>query len=722
MNPPFEAPAYAPAVGAGGAPGGGTICAQTHAPCAQAAQLHHGQNIAEQCVSSPWGPSPVAMGYTPPRTAAGMNGIHTPHSQGEHGCAPDTETYTEWPDHLKRVQYPSVWSEEKKLTIDYLSDTPHDGGDIHTDTDSVIQDDTTLCDWDNNQNAQFDCYFNWPFPHREMDPHTALIYDKVRSQGVPNYKGAKVPLPSPLKHEAWVRESTGHEQDHELMQGIKYGFPIQYTGGPLYGAQTKQNHPSAQAYKGHIDQYFEKECALRAIDGPFKDYPFTPWCIVSPLMTRPKSEEGKRRVIVDLSFPNGGVNAYIQHHMFNGEQARHSLPTITDLTNLLEKKQNQDTMLAVIDISRAYRHFQVFPLDWPLLVLVHDQQYYFDRSLPFGARTSAYVMQSVAQFIIRALDAKGIEGLMYLDDLILVSPTAMAKDHYAQALELLESLGLAVAHNKLQPPNKCVTWLGIRVDLQLNEVSIPPAKLAEIQRGLEQASRQKSLTKKQLQRAIGQINHLSKVVPPARLFMARLLEAMRGTRIEHIPVTKSMAADLSWFRRFLKEYNGKAIIPTNKESRQVWADACLEGAGATDGTYCYSYSFTRRLKNNHHITHLEAINCLAAARTFTTKEDQGKIVIINCDNLPAVYAFKGGRAKDPVLNACARAFWYLAAGNQVSYQFNHVPGQYMDVPDALSRVMLSQEFKDKAARFVADMSLEYVDVTHKAFAFSSFFF
>ena len=267
--------------------------------------------------------------------------------------------------------------------------------------------------------------------------------------------------------------------------------------------------------------------------------PFTPWYRASPLMTRPKSEEGKRRVIVDLSFPDGGVNDYIHPHIYNGKEALHNLPTVQELLQVTREVGVQDAHLAVIDISRAYRHFPVCPLDWPLLVLSHKGKYYFDRATPFGARLSSFVMQSVAKFVIRTLETRGIRALMYLDDLVLVAPPAHAQQHYMQALQLLESLGMEVAVHKLQPPARSVTWLGIRVDLDDNSISIPPKKLAEIQGSLANASRQDVITRKTLQRVIGQINHLSKVVTPARLFMGRLLGVLRGAhtlRIKSIAV------------------------------------------------------------------------------------------------------------------------------------------------------------------------------------------
>ena len=626
------------------------------------------------------------------------------------------------PDFMKVINYPhrpdECLARNAREDIAEQTDTVTDPDWEPQISDSPLSDGTS----DTYQNANFDNYNNWPYPIMELDPTTASIYDRVRAAGAPNYKGARIPIPSPLIPEAWERESSGHPDDATLINGARYGFPIQYTGGPTYAPQPEHNHPSAEAYKEHVQKYFTEETMNNAMAGPFTKPPFTPWHRASPLMTRPKTEEGKRRVIVDLSFPNGGVNHFIHQHQFNGEQAIHTLPTIADLVDSIKAAQQGDTMLAVIDLSRAYRHFPVCPLDWPLLVLKFNDGYYFDKATPFGARMSSFIMETAAMFIIRALQRRGIRALMYLDDLILLTTPARADSDFEAAIQLLTSLGLRVAKNKLQPPARRVTWLGIIIDLPDNSISIPPKKLAEIQQSLAQASRQTTLTKKALQRVIGQINHLSKVVPPARLFMGRLLAALRGPPLDRIRVDRSMKADFSWFRRFLKDYNGRAIIPEKTSYREIWADACLEGGGATDGRHCYSYVFPEAIKNNHHITHLEAINCLAAARVLTTDQDRGNTVIVNCDNMAAVEAYRGGRARDHVLGACARAMWYLAARNQVIYQFNHVPGELMTIPDALSRVMLSQKFRDLADSFITDMALQPVTVGRADFMFSSFYF
>ena len=572
------------------------------------------------------------------------------------------------------------------------------------------------------QNAQFNQYANWPFPAMEVDQDIAIIYDAVRSRGLPNHKGAKIPLPSPLNPEAWEREATGHPDDGWLSDGVKYGFPIQYTGGPTYEKQMDYNHTSAHAYDAHVRKHFKTETESMAMAGPYTAPPFTPWYRASPIMTRPKAEEGKRRIIVDLSFPEGGVNAYIHPHTYHGKDAVHSLPIVNNLLQILQEVGTGDTRLAVVDISRAYRHFPTCPLDWPLLVLQYDNKYYFDRATPFGARMSSYIMQSAASFIVRALESRGIRSLMYLDDLILISQADTVEREYQEAINLLISLALEVAAHKLQPPSRQVVWLGIKIDLEENIISIPPKKLSEIQQGLALASRQQSLTRRALQRVVGQINHLGKVVTPARLFMGRLLAALRGAGRKRMKVNRSMKADFAWFRRFLKDFNGKAIIPQTKSRREIWADACLQGGGATDGDRCYSFTFPQDMQAAHHITHLEAINCLAAARTLALPKDKGNVVLIHCDNQSAVEAYKGGRAEDPVLNACARAIWFLGAQRQVEYEFNHVPGKLMDVPDALSRVMVSSKYERLAEEYINELDLEPIRITRNAFSFSSFFF
>ena len=564
-------------------------------------------------------------------------------------------------------------------------------------------------------------YNKWPHPAWEMHAQTALLYDAARQAKITGDCPPRVDTTTSLNLTAWMKAATGHPADDMVIRGITHGFSIQYRGPPLLGDPSQYNHASATSFPEHVQAYMDDEIRCGALEGPFSSPPFIPWFHTSPLMTREKDDKNSRRVIVDLSYPDGGVNLHIPHHTFDGVAAVHNLPTIASAVHTLANTCPGEIHMSVIDLSRAYRHFPVSPLDWPLLGCGWAGSWTFDRRLPFGSRMSSYAMQMVADFIVRALAAKGATAHMYLDDVILISPTKeIAEAQYAATLDLLQGLGLQVALKKLQPPAPQVKWLGINIDVVENTLCIPASKLAQIRLSMATASRRKAITRRNLQRLIGLANHVAKVVRAARVFVCRLLAALRAATTNYIKVTPHMRADLKWFTRYLKRANSRAIIPSNLVVKRLWVDACLQGAGASDALEYYEHVFTPDQTANHHITQLEALNCLAAVRTFVAPAHAGGDIQVFCDNQPAVDALTSGRARDPVLAACARAMWYHAATTDTNISFTHVSGSGMALPDALSRASLTKKDRLRANRLISSMCLIPRSVDADAFTYDYF--
>ena len=77
------------------------------------------------------------------------------------------------------------------------------------------------------------------------------------------------------------------------------------------------------------------------------------------------------------------------------------------------------------DVSRSYKNFRSDPLDWPLLVLGWNGAYYLDTTMPFGARASSSNMQRVANAVVKILKDKGVNAMMYLDDIIVIAETKL---------------------------------------------------------------------------------------------------------------------------------------------------------------------------------------------------------------------------------------------------------------------------------------------------------
>ena len=263
----------------------------------------------------------------------------------------------------------------------------------------------------------------------------------------------------------------------DILDYVKFGFPLGYLG-PASHTDSTPNHDSAIDFPDHVDSFVDAETRAGVMIGPFNQPPFTPWVHVSPVMSRPKADPSKRRVITDPTFPKPySINTYIMKNSALGEVRDHTLPTVADLVAKL-RAAGTGSYMFIVDIACAYRNFLSDPLDWPLLCIFWRGQYQLDVTMPFGARASSYFMQRVANFITRVLREENITAIMYLDDIVVVAlDKAKADRHYDRVKALLAELGLTEAIDKSQPPSTSVTLIGINVDACAMTLSIPQDKL-----------------------------------------------------------------------------------------------------------------------------------------------------------------------------------------------------------------------------------------------------
>lgn len=363
---------------------------------------------------------------------------------------------------------------------------------------------------------------------------------------------------------AWRASATGHHDDTYVLDGIRFGFPLHYTGPPLH-RENRDAHSSASQHWSHVQRYVETESNNRALLGPFAAPPFVPWTNISPIMTRPKADSAKRRIIVDLSFPDGdNVNAYIHKNIILGSYHEHHLPTVWDTIHVVERMEYQ-VKLATLDVERAYRNIPVCPLDLPLLGIKVGHSIYIDAAMPFGARNSSLNMQLIAQFIVRALQNRGITCQMYLDDMVLqLSPYQDYYARFAEVMALYRALGLPISYAKLPPLADAITYLRIHIDVPARLMSIPLKKIQELEALIKWVLSQQNVAKKIVQRLVGKIKHIARCVDAARLFMARVLAALRNAYdAPSVPVS-SLKSDLHWFANFLHRVNCATREKTHK--------------------------------------------------------------------------------------------------------------------------------------------------------------
>ena len=243
---------------------------------------------------------------------------------------------------------------------------------------------------------------------RRAQPRLSQIYSVVRDSGLPNYRECRRRVPIGLNIAEW-RRSEHLLSDGSLVDMLAFGFPVGYEEGSR-PAEGCSNHWSALS----VDiVHSVQKVGLGAMVGPFKQSPFEGWDRQNPLMTRPKRDSQRRRVILDLSYPQGSsVNSGEPVGVLDGAGFKIKLPNPWDLAEAI-RQQGRGALIYKVDLIRAYCQLQSCPLDWPLLVIAWEGELYVDVAVPFGLRHGASACQRTTEAVAELL-AKEIGALVFL--------------------------------------------------------------------------------------------------------------------------------------------------------------------------------------------------------------------------------------------------------------------------------------------------------------------
>ena len=193
-------------------------------------------------------------------------------------------------------------------------------------------------------------------------------------------------LPTPVVLSALKRMLGNHEDANYFLSGFESGFCLGFNG-----IMTNiRSHNSASA-KENPDQVFEKvnnEIKLGRIAGPFPSPPFDPF-ICTPLALREKSTKGKFRLQHNLSYPynNSAVNLNIPD-----SAASVSFDSPDRAFELLLPRPS--CYLSKSDIADAFRLIPLHPSQYPLTGFSINGNYYYDKTLPMGARSACRIFET----------------------------------------------------------------------------------------------------------------------------------------------------------------------------------------------------------------------------------------------------------------------------------------------------------------------------------------
>ena len=530
------------------------------------------------------------------------------------------------------------------------------------------------------------------------------LHQQVVASGVPNYAGCRVPLTSNFNI-AYLEEKLEAYHDKEILEYIKFGWPVDHDGRETQSTPPR-NHDSATKCPGEVRKYLIKEATYNAILGPFKHNPISSSVALSPLSTREKRDSTERRILVDMSFPPGlAVNEGIDKHKYQGEDVHLTYPSIDRMTELMVRK-GRFSKLMKRDLKRAFRQFLVDPADIRLLGYVWEDHYFFDTVLAMGCRSSPYICQRVSNMLKYLYSLEGYECVNFLDDFGNCELDALAETAYRVLGEIMDRAGVEQSENKNCPPAVTMVFLGILLCTITMTMQVPPERLRELGTLLQEWLAKAVYARKELESLVGKLNFVCSCVKASRVFMARFLNALRGSsRKRGNPVTEDMRADICWWVRYLPLYNGITVIKTvdwSMPDELMSCDACLVGCGGWSQGEFFHSTFPKFIEDMKlHINSLELLTLTVAVKLWGSKL-QGKRFVVLCDNQATVMVVNSGKSRDMFMQACLRELvWHLAILD-AEIRVQHILTGDNRIADLLSRWELSQSAREEFWTQVGD--------------------
>ena len=480
-----------------------------------------------------------------------------------------------------------------------------------------------------------------------------------------------------------------------LFQGFSSGFRIPFDAP--FTPRISSNHKSALFHPDIVTKKLEKEINLGRVAGPFSEPPFNGQIIVSPIGLVEKKSGNDYRLIFDLSHPKtASINSGIDHSLCTVQYA--SFDKAVDMVLDLGK----GAFLSKIDIESAFRLLPIHPDDFRLLGMTHLDQYYVDKTLPFGCSISCAHFERFSSFLEASLrkHTNSSHWMHYLDDFLTGDKNKeKAEQTKEKALQLFEHFGVPYAEEKLVGPVTCIMFLGLEIDTIEMVIRLPIDKIKDLVDQIDYfiSKYQAKITLKELQSLIGKLNFACRAIRPGRAFCRRVINSTIGLTLpfHHARVTSDMMQDLLIWKEFLNTHNGTTmILPkewSNNQTLRFYTDSSgAHGFGIFfDGSWVSAPWPDNMSVNRKQIAYLELFPILVALLIWSPVLKNKKIYF-HCDNMAVVEILNKQSSKDKDCMALLRPFVLTCLNFNIVFKAQFIEGSKNNLADALSRLQLAR--------------------------------
>ncbi len=443
---------------------------------------------------------------------------------------------------------------------------------------------------------------------------------------------------------------------------------------------------SASEHPQVVEKYLHEELAASRMVQVRDDN--APAIHCSPFGVIPKrNKPNKWRLILDLSAPLGhSVNDGIAK-----ELASLSYVSVDDVVaGILER--GRGTMMAKMDIQRAYRNIPVHPADRVLLGMQWQGHTFVDANLPFGLRSAPLIFSAIGDALQWVMESKGVSWVAhYIDDFVTLGMPGSTEcaSNVEQMHSACELMGLPREPEKDKGPATTLSFLGIEIDSIAMELRLPGDKLTRLREDLAAWRSQKACKKRELLSLIGVLSHASRVVRAGRSFLRRLIDlSMVPRHLEHyVRLNAGARSDIEWWSRYASAWNGISMMHLPNLSTPtavVTSDASGSwGCGAYSEMRWFMFPWSGPVAD-HHITVKEMIPVVLVGALWGSRW-HGRTVLVQCDNTAVVSIVNHGSSKNDQAMHLARCLAFITAKYDFHIVATHIRGVHNIRADALSR-------------------------------------
>ncbi len=188
--------------------------------------------------------------------------------------------------------------------------------------------------------------------------------------------------------------------------------------------------------------------------------------VVSPLSVSENSR-GKKRLILALRY----VNSHIYKEYIKFDDWRFFKDLIIE-----------DGFLYKFDFKSGYHHVDIFVEHQIFLGFKWGLKYYVFTVLPFGLATAPFIFTKIFRPLLSFWHSRGIKICLYLEDGVGIEKTHEEAERNSKFVrETLSNSGITCNYEKsIWEPTKCLTWLGITINLEKNKIFIPEQRVSSV--------------------------------------------------------------------------------------------------------------------------------------------------------------------------------------------------------------------------------------------------